>query len=74
MSALLSLSAMQWELPFPKSHSPPGACPWAAPGSGGPLIHLPGGDAWFAQGKDNLLIQLLVILSQRAKAHMSGLT
>lgn len=48
--------------------------PWAAPGCGGSLIHLLGRDASFGHGKDKLLILFSLILSQRTKAHLSGLT
>lgn len=50
---------------------------WASLGCtccGDLLIHLLGRDAWFAHWKDKLLILFSVILSQGAKAHLTGLT
>lgn len=50
---------------------------WASLGCtccGDLLIHVLGRDAWFAHWKDKLLILFSVILSQRAKAHLTGLT
>lgn len=50
---------------------------WASLGCtccGDSLIHLLGRDALFAHWKDKLLILFSVILSQREKAHLTGLT